>query len=83
MPFIAQAVRALTNAYCNKYAVGNGSLAIDKRINARSQETPTIYVTDSSYTSADAFKQAMSGVFLYYELATEQVLNIDANGLRY
>lgn len=28
------------------------------------------YITDSSYTSADDFKSAMSGVYLVYELAT-------------
>lgn len=34
------------------------------------QDTVYIYVTDSAYTDAASFKAAMSGVILYYELAT-------------
>lgn len=35
-----------------------------------------IYVNDTSYTDAAAFKQAMSGIMLYYELATPIVTDI-------
>ena len=35
-----------------------------------------VYVNDTSYTDATAFKQAMSGVILYYELANPIVTDI-------
>lgn len=35
-----------------------------------------VYVNDTSYTDATAFKQAMQGVMLYYELATPIVTDI-------
>lgn len=35
-----------------------------------------IYVNDTSYTDAQSFKNAMSGVMLYYELATEVITDI-------
>jgi ribosomal protein L14 len=35
-----------------------------------------VYVADSAYTDATAFKQAMQGVMLYYELATPIVTDI-------
>ncbi|MBQ2396089.1 MAG: hypothetical protein II304_03475 [Bacteroidales bacterium] len=37
----------------------------------------TIYIYDSAYTDAESFKQAMSGVILYYELAEPIVEEID------
>ena len=36
-----------------------------------------IYIYDSDYTDAITFKTAMSGVYLYYELATEDISQID------
>lgn len=38
----------------------------------------TIHVYDSSYTDATAFKTAMSGVMLYYELATPVITDISS-----
>lgn len=37
-----------------------------------------VYVNDTSYTDATAFKQAMQGVILYYELATPIVTDISS-----
>jgi hypothetical protein len=36
----------------------------------------TVYVYTTEYTNATAFKNAMSGVMLYYELATPEVTDI-------
>ena len=66
----------IPNIICPKYITVNNNAAytgsVDKSIglpyyNASAQ----INVTDSSYTSAAAFKTAMSGVYLVYELKTE------------
>lgn len=38
-----------------------------------------IYIKDSSYTDVSAFKQAMQGQYLYYELATPITKTIDGN----
>lgn len=38
-----------------------------------------IRIKDTSYTDATAFKNAMKGVYLYYELATEIKTNVDGN----
>lgn len=37
-----------------------------------------VYVNDTAYTDATAFKQAMSGVILYYELANPIVTDISS-----
>lgn len=72
-PFMYTAATALpnikpsTNALlCSAYKT-NGS-AGEKRIVSTS--TTSIRIFDSSYTDPAAFKTAMSGVYLYYELAT-------------
>jgi hypothetical protein len=41
-------------------------------------ENTTVRVRDTAYTDATAFKQAMSGVMLYYELANPIVTDISA-----
>lgn len=38
-----------------------------------------IYIKDLSYTDANTFKQALKGVYLYYELATPITYTIDGN----
>lgn len=38
-----------------------------------------IIIRNTSYTDATTFKNAMQGVYLYYELATEITTNIDGN----
>lgn len=60
------------NAICGKYPVGVASSAssIDKTIALGTAGVNVILVYDSSYTDATAFKTAMSGAYLVYELAT-------------
>lgn len=41
--------------------------------------TSDIFVYNFSYTNATAFKNAMQGVYLYYELATEKTISVDGN----
>lgn len=58
------------NGICTKYAVTSlGALTTsnDKTIGLGGTQT---YIRDTSYTDAAIFKAAMSGVILYYELAT-------------
>jgi hypothetical protein len=67
-----------SNLVCTKYAtsdrVGYVSLA-DKSIMEPATSTPSsrIAVRDSAYSDAAAFKTAMNGVPLYFELDTEEV----------
>ncbi len=48
--------------------VGYNSIP-DKRIETNFDNNSKFYIHDSAYTDATAFKTAMSGVYLYYELA--------------
>lgn len=61
------------NLVCSKYTTASIDdvylHTADKTI-AVHYELPQVWVYDSSYTDAAAFKAAMSGVMLYYELAT-------------
>lgn len=56
---------------CQKYEANVAAISgtVDKCISGY-KNTTSIYITDSSYTDAAAFKTAMSGVYLVYELAT-------------
>lgn len=63
-----------SNILCSMYEVGN--------INASGTDmvmTVGTYVSfvNNSYTDATTFKTAMSGVYLYYELATEDISQLD------
>ena len=65
------------NLLCSKYADtpwndlwSNGT---DKKI---TQTSNNINITDSSFTEAEAFKQSLQGVYLYYELAEPVVTDI-------
>lgn len=63
---------AVPNAICTKYEVQTYSNIFNNQkigIGLHSDGTQ-IVVYDSSYTSAESFKAAMSGVYLVYELAT-------------
>lgn len=63
----------IANFICPKYitTVRTPSLFVDKSLAADKDGTATqIQIKDSAYTDADAFKAAMSGVYLVYELAT-------------
>lgn len=72
--------------FCLKYStssyVGRGTLN-DKEIcqnSSSSLSTTEVNIKDSSYnTETNAFKSAMQGVYLYYELATEITKTIDGN----
>ena len=62
------------NAICSKYeAVTMGAIA-EKTCTISSGGK--VWVIDSTYTDAATFKAAMSGVMLYYELATPEVTDI-------
>lgn len=61
-----------TKMTCSKYKTANSiSEFVDKTIsNVAVYYLDNIIVKDSTYQSSAVFKQAMSGVYLYYELAT-------------
>jgi len=62
------------NAYCSQYPIVKSSTSGTYGCNVGvSSDSGIIYIYDENYntpTSATAFKQAMKGVYLYYELAT-------------
>lgn len=72
----------LPNIICSKYSVkvqnamwGHTSVT---GITTNANVDGYVYVNDTSYTDATAFKQAMSGVMLYYELETPIVTDISS-----
>ena len=72
----------IANVLCEKYttraaytADKNDFFNVDKSI-GQHQNSAGVTVLDKSYTDATTFKQAMSGVILYYELATPIVTDI-------
>lgn len=71
-----------SNIYCSKYLnksyndVYNNT--IDKSIGLNGGGNILI-VFDTTYSDATAFKNAMKGVYLYYELATPITMTIDGN----
>lgn len=68
------------NMACSKYMSGTGNEAygrnIDKVIGIYITGDDALYLTDKAYTDVDSFKSAMSGVMLYYELATPTTTNV-------
>ena len=68
------------NIFCSKYLTKTQNELWGKPsvtgISATSNVGGYIYVNDTSYTDAAAFKQAMQGVMLYYELATPIITDI-------
>lgn len=70
------------NILCSKYitVARNSNVFVDKTIvlDGDSIAVSQIQVKDTAYTDATAFKQAMSGVMLYYELANPIVTDISA-----
>ena len=59
------------NMICQMYEVVNNSLdTMPNYTLTGNNEYPLVYVKDSAYTDAATFKAAVSGVMLYYELAT-------------
>lgn len=70
----------LPNIICSKYSVkvqnamwGHTSVT---GITTNANVDGYVYVNDTSYTDATAFKQAMQGVILYYELASPIITDI-------
>lgn len=66
-----------TNGYITNSANGTYLHANDKSIAVDTDST--VYVYDSAYTDAFAFKSAMQGQYLYYELATPITTTIDGH----
>lgn len=70
-------------AYSTKYDIYSFNTAInkDKAISVWGSNDIArfLVVVDSSYTDATTFKNAMKGVYLYYELSTPITMNIDGN----
>lgn len=68
------------NILCSKYitVARNPNAFVDKTIvlDGDSIAVSQIQVKNTAYTDATAFKQAMSGVMLYYELATPIITDI-------
>ena len=68
------------NVLCSKYRTvsRSSSVFVDKTITIDGVNTivSQVQVKDTAYTDATAFKQAMQGVMLYYELATPIVTDI-------
>ena len=72
------------NAYCSRYNLSNsstyGGMANGEfSLSVSSETVSRVYVKDTSYTDGTAFKNAMKGVYLYYELETEQTISVDGN----
>lgn len=70
----------LPNIICSKYLAKTQNAMWGKTsvtgITTNASVDGYVYVNDTSYTDATAFKQAMQGVILYYELATPIVTDI-------
>jgi len=67
-----------TGWLCEKYDASSVLSAsnLDNKSAIRYTNNSTFYVRDDDYTDDATFKAAMSGVMLYYELATPEVTDI-------
>lgn len=74
--------KTVHNILCSKYitVARNPNAFVDKTIvlDGDSTAVSQIQVKDTAYTDATAFKQAMAGVILYYELANPVVTDISS-----
>lgn len=72
----------LPNIICSKYLAKTQNAMWGKTsvtgITTNASVDGYVYVNDTSYTDATAFKQAMQGVILYYELETPIVTDISS-----
>ena len=69
------------NILCSKYVTvaRSSNVFVDKTLTVDGSTTVSqIQVKDAAYTDATAFKQAMQGVILYYELETPIVTDISS-----
>ena len=70
----------LPNIYCNGYhTVISEADWVDGDISMTPDVDECVYITDTDYTDVVAFKSAMKGKYLYYELATYNTMTIDGN----
>ena len=70
------------NCYCNKYKTVPWNdyaetSSLDKVIAL--ETSGYIGIRDNSYTDANTLKNAMKGVYLYYELTEEKTISVDGN----
>jgi hypothetical protein len=65
---------------CKLYS--DGGFNVNKSI-ASNASNKMVYVRDSSYTDVESFKTAISGIILYYELATPIITEIEDPGFSY
>lgn len=63
------------NILCSKYVVSSYDNRIDKSI-YWNRIIFNIDIVDSGYSTVEQFKQDMSGVYIYYELAEPEVIDI-------
>ena len=65
------------NIICSKYGTGGGFM-IDKSFFGNSGSgNGTFYIVDSAYTDVDSLKSALQGIYMYYELKTPIVVELD------
>lgn len=67
------------NAYCKSYSMVSANQLYDGVTGLGNYSNNYITIINPDYTDASAFKSAMQGVYLYYELATEIVTSADGN----
>lgn len=74
-----KSVRAI-DFYCNIYT-NSGDKDVPDMPNMTLQifDNGYFYIRNTSYTGVESFKNAMQGVYLYYELETEQTISVDGN----
>lgn len=73
-----------SNLYCSKYKTTTYGIAVDDKC-IKMSSGKTVVIKDTDYTDATAFKNAMSGVYLFYETESEVVdietqIEIEAGG---
>lgn len=67
--------------YCSIYKASGSPILgtkVDMTISGYNSDD-VIFINNFSYTDATTFKNAMKGVYLYYELAEEKTINVDGN----
>lgn len=80
--FAVQSIGVMSTLLCDKYITIAGTYYSkisemgDKEIAGGAATQGEIYVKDFAYTDSTTFKAAMSGVMLYYELATPEITDI-------
>jgi hypothetical protein len=66
------------NAICSKYNIApTNDTSTDKTLTISAEQK--VWIVDSAYTDAAAFKAAMAGVMLCYELAVSDTIDVSAD----